>query len=397
MILLSPEMLSSDGFESLLQKREFSSRLCALGVDEVHLCNSWGDSFRPCFRQIGLVRHRMPSGTKLILLTATLARGPPTTNILNTFGLRAGGFHLIRRPNLRPDIQILLRPLTRGPSGPAYPDFLWILSSKRKAVAFCPTIAHGQRVALYLRSKLPPSVDPYRFIRTYSALKWNDFNEATLQRFREDHDAMIIIATDTLMVGVDLPNVEDVVLAVAPETPDEMLQKIGRAGRDTARVSHARGIVYMAKDTMDIARKQVGGGEAKKATNTAAASPKKPARLLNPAMARMIAADCKTAAQNAIYDNPEADEPCLCGTCQGRPTPAPHICRCSGCIPELDDHQDPPAHGPSPSRSSSSQGPRVSSYEGHDSTRALPLPVLSPHSSGPRTAHRGPACLCLHA
>lgn len=288
MILLSPEMLSSDGFESLLQKKDFTSRLCALGVDEVHLCNSWGEAFRPSFRQIGLVRRRMPPQTNLILLTATLAVGPSTTNVLNSFGLRAGEYHLIHRSNRRPDVQIIFRILTRGLAGPAYPDFLWVLSSKRKTIIFCPTIVHGQRLALYLRSRLPLSVNPSVFIRTYNALKWSDFNETTLRVFREDGGTMVIIATDTLMVGVDLPNVDDVILATTPDTVDEMLQKMGRVGRDSTRVHGARGIVYVTKKTLEAARKQH-GAEVEKSTDlvvgAVATASVRGAKRLNPAMA----------------------------------------------------------------------------------------------------------------
>lgn len=359
MILLSPEMLSSDGFESLLQKKDFTSRLCALGVDEVHLCNSWGEAFRPSFRQIGLVRRRMPARTNLILLTATLAAGPPTTNVLNSFGLRSGDYHLIHRSNRRPDIQIIFRMLTRGLAGPAYPDFLWVLSSKRKTIIFCPTIVHGQRLALYLRSRLPLAVDPCTFIRTYNALKWSDFNEVTLRVFREDSGTMVIIATDTLMVGVDLPNVEDVILATAPDTVDEMLQKIGRAGRDSTRVRGARGIVYVTKKTLEAARKQVckdGEKTTGSVVGAATVGSIKGGKLLNPAMARMIVADCKTVAQDEIYQNPLHDDPCLCLACQLRPPQPPRtVCSCSGCSPEPDAH---PEAAPMPSISSPPPKPR---------------------------------------
>ncbi|KAI0348994.1 P-loop containing nucleoside triphosphate hydrolase protein [Trametes cingulata] len=300
MILLSPEMLSSDSFESLLQKRKFSSRLCALGVDEVHLCNSWGESFCPCFRQIGLAQRCMPTSTDLILVTATLAAGLLTMNIINSFGLCPREYHLIRRSNLRPDVRVIIRTLTCGPAGPAYPDFRWVLSSTRKMIIFCPTIVHGQHLTFDLRTHVPSSVDPFGLIRTYNALKWSDFNEVTLELFRKhDTDTMIIVATDTLMVGVDLPNVEDVILATTPDMVDEMVQKIGRAGRDPGRIKDARG----------IAQKQA-SGEVKESPNIAGSHGP-----LEEVMALMIAADCKMAAQNSIYGNPETDSPCPCPSC----------------------------------------------------------------------------------
>jgi hypothetical protein len=62
-ILLSPELLSSQPFDRLLQNRKFTSRLSLLGIDEVHLVQDWGDpSLRDAFRHIALVHARMPRG-----------------------------------------------------------------------------------------------------------------------------------------------------------------------------------------------------------------------------------------------------------------------------------------------------------------------------------------------
>jgi superfamily II DNA helicase RecQ len=52
-LLVSPEMLSTPGFENLLQEKIFKQRVFGLIVDEIHLLNSWGAGFRPMFLQIG--------------------------------------------------------------------------------------------------------------------------------------------------------------------------------------------------------------------------------------------------------------------------------------------------------------------------------------------------------
>lgn len=49
LILISPEMLSSSGFGNLISSKKFQARLVAIGVDEVHFLDSWGESFRPTF------------------------------------------------------------------------------------------------------------------------------------------------------------------------------------------------------------------------------------------------------------------------------------------------------------------------------------------------------------
>lgn len=90
-----------------------------------------------------------------------------------------------------------------------------------------------------------------KYIQTYTFVNWSDDNTETLRLFRDDPDMHIIIATDALMVGVDLPNVQDIVIISAVENLDSLLQKIGGAGRDGTLAPDTRGIVYL----MHTARK----------------------------------------------------------------------------------------------------------------------------------------------
>ncbi|KAL6305496.1 P-loop containing nucleoside triphosphate hydrolase protein, partial [Sparassis latifolia] len=330
MILISPEMLQTDGYSSLVEDRTFTKRACLLGVDEFHLCNSWGLHFRPAFTQIGFARMHLPKRIVLLLTTATLAAGEATENVCTFFGLREGAFHFIRHSNIRPDVQLLFRTLTRGLSGPRFPDFRWVLKENRKTIIFCPRRQHGDRLATYLCSIVPGSPDPQKRIRLYNALHWEDFNGDTLRVFREDLDAQIVVATDTLMVGLDVLNVCDVILATVPVTVDEFLQKIGWVGRDRHLVNDARGIVYNPKNTMKKARAIIDKGHQKKKTG----GEKNAGDEFDLSMAHMLLADCKIAEQNHLYDNPTTDPPCTCSSCQVNLRPIRSTCDCSGCVPE---------------------------------------------------------------
>ena len=53
--LLSPEQLISKCLEKLTNDLVFRGRVCALAVDEVHLLNSLGNSFRKAYQQIQFV------------------------------------------------------------------------------------------------------------------------------------------------------------------------------------------------------------------------------------------------------------------------------------------------------------------------------------------------------
>jgi superfamily II DNA helicase RecQ len=57
MVLMSPEELTTQGFSQLLDQREFSDRVCRLGVDEVHLLYWWGNAFRQLFDRLEICVH----------------------------------------------------------------------------------------------------------------------------------------------------------------------------------------------------------------------------------------------------------------------------------------------------------------------------------------------------
>jgi len=84
-LLVSPEMLSTPGFENLLQEKIFKQRVFGLIVDEIHLLNSWGAGFRPMFLQIGYIRAR--------------------DSVLKFLGLDREKIHLIQRSNARRQTQ----------------------------------------------------------------------------------------------------------------------------------------------------------------------------------------------------------------------------------------------------------------------------------------------------
>lgn len=66
----------------------------------------------------------------------------------------------------------------------------------------------------------------------------------------------IIIATDTLVVGIDFPNVEDVI-NIECKHPNHGRQQKGRAGRQGDDVRGSRGVTYVTKSMMHRAQKMV--------------------------------------------------------------------------------------------------------------------------------------------
>ena len=64
--------------------------------------------------------------------------------------------------------------------------------------------------------------------------------------------------TDILMVGVDLPDIDNVIIVGHPPNVNDYLQKIRRAGRDHTLVPNPRGITYLTNYARKAAHEMLG-------------------------------------------------------------------------------------------------------------------------------------------
>ncbi|KAJ7705658.1 P-loop containing nucleoside triphosphate hydrolase protein [Mycena metata] len=329
-ILAGPEQLKSDEFEKALRDDWFYNRCCGTGVDEVHLLNSWGARFRKDFLQLGFVQARMTEKhNPWILTSASVRHGAPYDNILELFGLVPGQFHLIRRSNHRPDVQILFREFTSTLDSGIYPELDFILKDGRATIIFPKTISLGSKIYSYLQGKCPTK-DRNTHIRFYNSMNFDSHN-ATTRALLENPDinagCQIVIGTDTLSIGIDMPVRQDAIIIGDIEDADDFVQKAGRVGRNRRLVNNARVIVYVTPAVRTAAEKALRSKD----------SPLPP-KSLPPdlSMAELIVAPCKVKAQDELYENPLIDAPCKCKSCIADPFPTRRTsCNCSGCVPEV--------------------------------------------------------------
>lgn len=337
MILISPEELTSRDFRGLLESKSFTARLCRFGIDEVHLIHAWGASkFRPAFLELGSIRARLPAVKgkfmPIIATSATIRPGPPTTTICRTLGLEPGNYHLLRRSNLRNDIQIIIRELKSSLGGLFFPDLDWVLESGENTVIFCKTIGLGFRVAAYLwrtamARKLPNLGSR---IRLYNSLNSKSFNEETLGFLNANESASVTIATDVLSVGWDSPSTRDAIVLGLPDDLDEFVQKIGRAGRNRIKVPYPRAFLYHPKTS--LAPAQSGGKTPRSSTSATTVE------AMDISVRDFLLAECKSENLNVQYENPLNDPWCTCPRCGSDLVRSSdkEPCRCSGCVPETE-------------------------------------------------------------
>jgi hypothetical protein len=321
-ILISPEQMRTPGFFRLLNDPVFEARICVLGVDECHLIYWWGQKLRPDFRQICLIRSRLPirgdMRIPVVGVTATLRVGDTMDCILSALAFKPGSFHLIRRSNLRPDIQIILREMQSGMGSDDFPELDWIITDAENTVVFCKTIALGFRVTAYLWHKAKNLPNRDRQIRMFNSLNWPDYNTDTLD-FLEDNPAFsITVATDTLSVGWDGKHIRNAVLLGEPNDTDEFVQKIGRIrfghNQDPSVDCPPRAILYYSHGAkvkalrlIETEDQRTGGRPIRK---------KETEEGMDISMARVLTAACYPRCLDILYDNPAPETTGTIAKCQ---------------------------------------------------------------------------------
>jgi len=227
-VLVSPEQLLTQRFEAAISDKDFAKRVCVMAVDEAHLLNTWGKSFRKSYLQVGWARARLKNAVPLITTTATLQGGKNTKDTCTFLGLHAN-LHVIHRSNLRHDFRIIFRTTMSNPESlDAFPELDWVLSSQRKVLIHHWSIATCWRIATYLIKE--NASDPYRTVRTqiFHTLNWPSHNNDTLRRWKEgDQNVQVIVATAIFAVGMDALDFEDVIVFGKPLSADMWWQVLG--------------------------------------------------------------------------------------------------------------------------------------------------------------------------
>jgi Helicase conserved C-terminal domain len=351
MVLVSPEKLKSKEFGDLLNTDVFWERVFAMGADEAHLMYFWGASFRPRFHQIGFMRARLPSRgsarTPLIALTATLRAGSPKDCICSFLGLREGKYHFIRLSNRRDDIQFIFRNMRSGMKSTAFPELDWVLTDGQRIIIFCATIALGFHVICYLwdlAERINFSNRGQR-IRMYNSLNWPSFNSETLGFLNNNNEAQLIVATDTLSVGINSP-ADTIINFGLPSSPEDLVQKYGRIRKPRGK---ARGITYLPRGSLLAARNVVEANcqermpqvvspmaPTEETEENADQKRKRKKKPMDLGVANLILAPCIPLQLDREFDNPTQDKPCFCSSCRDKPLLLPkEKCDCSGCQPEV--------------------------------------------------------------
>ncbi|MFZ9519346.1 MAG: RecQ family ATP-dependent DNA helicase [Silvanigrellaceae bacterium] len=227
LLLVSPERYCLPAFQKFLRRLKIGMVV----VDEAHCVVTWGHSFRPEYSQLANL-FRSSNAQKILALTATASR--PSRELVKemVFPEPETVFEVIDKP-LRDNIEIeSIRVFSE--------DERWLTvmglvktTQSRKSILYFPRREQCQKAAQELRAQGFNAV-------IYHAGLQRDFRRSVEEYLRESDRPVVICATLAFGMGIDLPNVQLIVVVGFPGNLEEMFQMMGRAGR---KGEHAKAVL----------------------------------------------------------------------------------------------------------------------------------------------------------
>lgn len=216
-LIISPERLSNQDFlEKCLQK--IAHRISLFVVDEAHCISDWGHDFRPDYRRIVDIVHKIPNNVPILATTATA-----NDRVVKDIALQLGEDLVISRGELiRESLAIQIIKLEKKEDRLA-----WLAENIEKipgtGVIYCLTLADCDLVTAWLK-KNNISCECY-----YSATD-KDKKPIILEQFQKN-EIKVLVATIAFGMGYDKPDIGFVIHFQRPANIVSYYQQIGRAGR----------------------------------------------------------------------------------------------------------------------------------------------------------------------
>lgn len=221
LVYIAPERMHSDYFMDSLGETDVS----LVVVDEAHCISQWGHDFRPDYREIHKILDLRPGAVRFAC-TAT-ATPEVQGDIRSQLRFREGSRSFVTgfdRPNLTLNAMGVIDQVEKEKR---ISDLLVTSVRKRDPVI----VYAGTRKETELLSSAINEEFGRGTSIPYHAGMLNGVRAAAQDGFMAE-DFPVVVATIAFGMGVDKPNVRQVIHAAIPGSVESYYQEVGRAGRD---------------------------------------------------------------------------------------------------------------------------------------------------------------------
>lgn len=214
-ILISPETLT----QKEVRTKIAHVKIALFVVDEAHCVSQWGVDFRPEYTKLAKIQSEC--GNPLTLaLTATATPAVKKEIINQVFSYRTNISEVIYSVN-RPNIGLLVNQCTEKN------DTLisYLTQLKNKGIIYCATRKTAEKINRLIKEETDLKSAFY-----HGGLTANE--RSLLQQQFVANQLDVLCATNAFGMGIDKPDVRFIIHYDCPDSLENYVQEIGRAGRD---------------------------------------------------------------------------------------------------------------------------------------------------------------------
>jgi superfamily II DNA/RNA helicase len=227
LLFMSPESLLGSEFHSIVLKQVQTGNIKRIVIDEAHLVETWGASFRTDFQLLSayfrLLSEASQGQLSVLLLSATISAAAQRT-LKQLFTLPGGDFIHVQVNQLRQEIGFWMTLLPHISDNQGYVEEA-LRHLPRPAIVYFT--APDDANAFFQRLRL----EGYERLGVFTG-ETDPVQRLNLLRSWRENRLDLMIATSAFGLGVDKPDVRTIIHATLPENLDRFYQEVGRAGRD---------------------------------------------------------------------------------------------------------------------------------------------------------------------